>query len=114
MIDVVIRIRFIVYFYELLFVFGFMFIFLVVLWLRIYNVRILIKIWLDNGEEFCGGSERKLKEWNKMLLFLGVELNFILLKVKYLMGIIENLYRVDDEYFLMIYVERCKIKDEFI
>ncbi|ADQ39698.1 Integrase catalytic region [Caldicellulosiruptor acetigenus I77R1B] len=114
MIDVATRTRFTAYSYELSSAFGFMFISLVALWLRTHNVRTPIKIRLDNGEEFCGGSERKLKEWNKMLSFLGVELNPIPPKAKHLMGIIENSHRADDEYFLMIHAERCKTKDEFI
>lgn len=90
MIDVATRTRFTAYSYELSSVFGFMFISLVALWLRTHNVRTPIKIRLDNGEEFCGGSERKLKEWNEMLSFLDVELNPIPPKAKHLMGIIEN------------------------
>ncbi|ABP66564.1 transposase [Caldicellulosiruptor saccharolyticus DSM 8903] len=113
-IDVATRTRFTAYSYELSSAFGFMFISLVALWLRTHNVRNIIKIRLDNGAEFCGGSERKLKQWNEMLSFLGVELNPIPPKAKHLMGIIENSHRADDEYFLMIHAERCKTKDEFI
>jgi len=90
MIDVATRTRFTAYSYELSSTFGFMFISLVALWLRTHNVRNPIKIRFDNGEEFCGGSERKLKEWNKMFSILGVELNPIPPRAKRLMGVIEN------------------------
>ena len=89
-IDIATRARFTAYSYELSSAFGFMFISLVALWLRTHNVRNPIKIRLDNGEEFCGGSERKLKEWNEMFSILGVELNLISPKAKHLMGVIEN------------------------
>lgn len=63
--------------------------------------------------EFCVRSKRKVEEWNEMLLFWEVELSPIPPKAKHLMGIIENSPRADDEYFLMIYAERCKSKGEF-
>lgn len=113
-IDVATRTRFTAYSYDLNSTFGFMFITLVALWLRAHNVRGQIKIRLDNGMEFCGGSQRKLNEWNNMLSYLGVELNPIPPKAKHLMGIIENSHRADDEYFLIIHAERCKTKEEFM
>ncbi len=62
MIDVATRTKFTAYSYELSSTFGFMLISLVALWLRTHNVRNLIKVRLDNEEEFCRGSEKKLKE----------------------------------------------------
>ncbi len=44
------------------------------LWLRAHNVRHKISIRVDNGEEFCLGSERKLREWNSILSMFDVEL----------------------------------------
>lgn len=64
--------------------------------------------------EFCGGNQRKLNKWNDMLSYLEVELNPIPPKAKHMMGIIENSHRADEEYFLMIHVERCKTKEGFI
>jgi len=113
-IDIATRTRFTAYSYELSSTFGFMFIGFVALWLRTHNVRNLIKIRLDNGQEFCGGSAKKLEEWNKALSPLGVVLSPIPPKAKHLMGVIENSHRADDEYFLMIHAERCTTKEEFI
>jgi len=61
-IDVKTRTRFTAYSYELNSTFGFFFIIFVVLWLRAHNVRHKISIRVDNGEEFCLGSERKLRD----------------------------------------------------
>ena len=113
-IDIRTRARFTAYSYELSSAFGFIFIVLVALWLRTHNVRNPIKIRVDNGQEFCGGSQKKLEEWNKTLSHFGVLLSPIPSKAKHLMGVIENSHRADDEYFLMIHAERCKSKDQFI
>jgi len=48
-----------------------------------------------------------------MLSALGVTLSPIP-PAKHLMAIVENSYRADDEYFLMIHAERCKNKDVFL
>jgi len=113
-IDAKTRIRFTAYSYERNSTFGFSFILFVVLWLRVHNVRHKINIRLDNGEEFCSGSERKLREWNELLSFLNVELKPIPPGAKHLMGIIENSHRQDDEYFLGIHAERCRNEAEFL
>ncbi|ODN29644.1 transposase, partial [Fervidobacterium thailandense] len=107
MIDVATRTRFTAYSYELNSTFGFMFISIVALWLRVHNVRGRMKIRMDNGMEFCGGSERKLNEWNEIFEKLDLQLSPIPPKAKHLMGVIENTHRADDEYFLMIHAERC-------
>lgn len=53
--DMATRARFTAYSYELSATFGFMFISLVLLWLRAHNVRGPIRIRLDNGADFVGG-----------------------------------------------------------
>ncbi len=112
--DIGTRTRFTAYSYELGSVFGLMFVVFSVLWLRAHNVRGLIKIRMDNGAEFCGGSERKLKQWNMMLSLLGVRLETIPPGAKHLMAVVENSHRDDDEYFLMIHAERCMNAKTFI
>lgn len=67
-----------------------------------------------NLDEFCAGSERKLGEWNRYLGLLDVELRPISPGAKYLLGIVENSHRADDEYFLGIHAERCKNEKEFL
>ncbi len=114
LIDIGTRARFTAYSYELGSVFGFMFIVFAVLWLRAHNVRGIIKIRMDNGAEFCGGSERKLRQWNMMLSLLGVRLEVIPPGAKHLMAVVENSHRDDDEYFLMIHAERCKNTKTFL
>ena len=113
-IDCCTRARFTAYSYELNSTFGFSFIVFVILWLRAHNVRGRIRIRLDNGGEFCMGSERKLREWNDYLEMLGVELDPIPKGAKHLLGIVENSHRQDDEYFLGIHAERCRNKEEFL
>lgn len=112
--DIGTRTRFTAYSYELSSVFGLMFIVFAVLWLRAHNVRGIIKIRMDNGMEFCGGSERKLRQWNMILSLLGVRLEAIPLGAKHLMAVVENSHRDDDEYFLMIHAERCNNTKTFL
>ncbi len=73
-----------------------------------------MKIRMDNGMEFCAGSERKLNEWNEIFEKLDLQLSPIPPRAKHLMGVIENSHRADDEYFLMNHAERCKNKVEFL
>lgn len=113
MIDIATRTRFTAYSYELASVYGFIFTVAVVLWLRAHGVREEIRIRLDNGSEFCGGSERKLKEWNEALKVLGVALEPIPAGEKRLLSVVENSHRADDEYFLMIHAERSEVRRSF-
>ncbi|RLA78877.1 MAG: hypothetical protein DRG36_05720 [Deltaproteobacteria bacterium] len=52
--DVATRARFTAYSYELSSTFGFLFLNLVLLWLRAHGVHTTLRIRLDNGGEFCG------------------------------------------------------------
>ena len=79
----------------------------VLLWLRAHNIRGSISIRVDNGSEFCGGSPRKLQNWNNRLELLGAMLKPIPSGAKHLLALVENAHRADDEYFLMIHAERC-------
>jgi transposase len=114
LIDAATRTRFTAYSYELGSVYGFMFIVFTVLWLRAHNVRGVIKIRLDNGGEFCGGSQQKLNEWNRILSFIGAILQPIPPGAKHLMALVENSHRADDEYFLMVHAERCQDSKMFL
>ena len=60
MMDAATRTRFTAYSYELSAAFGFLFIMVVLVWLRAHGVRDPVRIRLDNGAEFCGGSAKKL------------------------------------------------------
>jgi len=113
-IDVATRIRFTAYSHELASVFGMMFISLVLLWLRAHNVRTSIRIRLDNGSEFCGGSQRKLDHWNEYLSWFDASLDPIPPGAKHLQAIVENSHRADDECFLMIHPERCQSTAQFL
>jgi hypothetical protein len=101
------RTRFTAYSHELSATYGFMFIMLVLLWLRAHGVRDKVRIRLDNGLEFCAGSQKKLDEWNKSLSVFGVTLDPIPPGAKRLLALVENAHRSDDEYFLMIHAGRC-------
>ncbi|KYC45193.1 MAG: Bacterial regulatory protein, Fis family [Candidatus Methanofastidiosum methylothiophilum] len=107
MIDIATRARFTAYSYELNATYGYAFIVFCMLWLRAHNVRNKIRIRMDNGMEFCGGSAKKLSQWNDDLSRLNVELYTIPPGAKHLMGVIENSHRFDDEYFFIIHTERC-------
>jgi transposase len=107
LIDIGTRARFTAYSYELSSTYGYMFIVFCVLWLRAHNVRNKIRIRMDNGGEFCGGSDKKLNMWNSSLSNLDVELYTIPPGAKHLMGVVENSHRADDEFFLIPHIERC-------
>lgn len=107
LIDACTRSRFTAYSHELSATFGFMFILFSTLWLRAHNVRNPIRIRMDNGSEFCRGSEKKLSEWNSNFSHLDVSLHPIPPGAKYLNALVENSHRADDEYFLIIHAERC-------
>jgi len=113
-IDVATRIRFTAYSHELSAVFGMTFLSLVLLWLRAHNVRTSVHIRLDNGSEFCGGSQRKLDQWNKYLSWFDASLDPIPPGAKHLQAIVENSHRADDECFLMIHAERCQSTAQFL
>jgi hypothetical protein len=107
LIDIGTRTRFTAYSYELSSTYGYMFIVYCVLWLRAHNVRNKIRIRMDNGSEFCGGSDKKLKMWNESLSNIDVELYTIPPGAKHLMAVVENSHRADDEFFLIPYIEKC-------
>ena len=113
-IDVSTRIRFTAYSHDLSAVFAIMFLSLVLLWLRAHNVRGVIRIRLDNGAEFCMGSQRKLDQWNEYLSWFNAVLDPIPPGAKHLQAIVENSHRADDEYFLMIHAERCRTTAQFL
>ncbi len=113
-IDVATRIRFNAYSHELSAVFGMMFLSLVLLWLRGHNVRTSVRIRLDNGSEFCGGSQRKLDQCNEYLSWFDASLDPIPPGAKHLQAIVENSHRADDECFLMIHAERCQSTAQFL
>jgi len=114
LVDVATRARFTAYSYELTSSFGLLFIVLCGLWMRAHNVRGPIRIRLDNGHEWCGGSERKLKDWNEKLKPLHIELDPIEKGAKWQLGVIEATHRADDEWFLLPYAERCKNPAQFL
>lgn len=113
-VDVGTRARFTAYSHSLSSVYGFSFVTMVLLWLRGHNVRGEISIRVDNGAEFCGGSEQKLEEWNSLLGLLGAELKPIPPGAKHLQAIVENSHRKDDESFLAIHPVRCKDTPAFL
>ena len=114
LIDVATRLRFTAYSYRPNSSFGFLFIVLCMLWLRMHNVRTEAEIRVDNGSEFCGGSKRKLESWNRELGVLGCRLSPIPPGAKHLQGIIENSHRRDDEEFLIPFVERVNNTYQFL
>lgn len=113
-IDAKTRMRFTAYSWELNSTFGLMFVLMVVMWLRLHNKRGRIRIRVDNGSEFFNGSERKKKEWNRILGLFEAEIYNIPPGAKQLMGIVENSHRVDDESFLIVHGGRSRSAREFL
>jgi len=114
LIDVATRIRFLAYSFRLNSTYGYIFISFCLWWLRMHNVRGEIEIRVDNGAEFCGGSERKLRDWNKDFGIWGCELKPIPPRASYLQAIVENSHLRDDEEFFIPYLERIGNIAQFI
>ena len=114
LVDVATRIRFTAYSYSLNSTYGYLFILFCILWLRAHNVRTKIEIRLDNGSEFCSGSEKKLKEWNCRFWGLGCRLNPIPPGAKHLQAIVENTHRRDDEEFFLPFMEKITSTYQFL
>ena len=113
-IDVVTKTRFTAYSHELSASFGWMFMLIVVNWLRAHGIRHHINIQGDNGSEFCSGSKSKERDLNNILNSLGASFTSIPAGKKYLQGIVENSHRHDDEQFLSIHPIRCRSINGFI
>jgi len=114
LIDASTRTRFLAYSYTLSAAFGFLFLVLVLSWVRAHNARSPIRVRVDNGQEFCSGSEAKLKEWNRRLAAFTTVLDPIPPGAKHLMALVENAHRNDDEDFLMVHAERCAHTYQFL
>ena len=113
-IDAATRTRFMAYSHELSATFGFLFVSLVLLWLRAHNVRCHIHIQADNGMEFCAGSSKKEALWNEQLSFFDASFSSIPAGKHYFQALVENSHRHDDEQFLSIHPIRCNTDDQFI
>jgi len=114
MIDVKTRIKFTAYSYSLNSSYGFLFIAIALMWIRMHGVNWGISIRLDNGSEFCGGSERKRKGWEEKLKFLNVKLRPITPGHPYMNGIVESYHRLCDEYFLIPHIGSTRDVREFM
>lgn len=114
LIDAATRIRFTAYSHELSATFGWLFMLIVVHWLRAHGIRHHIHIQGDNGTEFCMGSKRKERELNDLLNPLGASFNSIPAGKKYLQALVENSHRHDDEQFFSIHPARCRTDKGFI
>jgi putative transposase len=112
--DAATRTRFLAYSYTLNAAFGFLFLVIVLSWLKAHNVRTRMRIRVDNGAEFCSGSQAKLRDWNARLAVLGASLDPIPPGASHLQGLVENAHRIDDECFLMVHAERCAHTYQFL
>jgi putative transposase len=113
-IDAATRIRFTAYSHELSATFGWIFIFIVINWLRTHGVRHGIHIQADNGTEFCSSSKQKEETLNALLKPMNASFTSIPAGKKYLQGIVENSHRHDDEQFLAIHPVRVRSDAGFI
>ena len=113
-IDAATRIRFTAYSHELSATFGWLFIFIVMHWLRAHGVRHHVHIQADNGSEFCSSSKQKEETLNDLLKPMNASFTSIPAGKKYLQGIVENSHRHDDEQFLSIHPTRVRSTPGFI
>lgn len=113
-IDAATRIRFTAYSHELSATFGWLFMLIVIHWLRAHGIRHHIHIQGDNGMELCAASKTKEQELNNLLNPLGASFTSIPAGKKYLQALVENSHRHDDEQFLSIHPIRCRNDHSFI
>ena len=113
-IDAATRIRFTAYSHELSAAYGWLFIVIVLNWLRMHGINHHIHIQADNGAEFCSGSKKKEIVLNEFIAPMDASFTSIPAGKKYLQGIVENSHRHDDEQFLSIHPIRVRTTDGFI
>ena len=113
-IDAATRTRFTAYSYSLNSTFGFIFIMLVIAWIKTHNINHRIHIQVDNGSEFYSGSKRKEKEWNDIFNMFNAYISSIPPGAKHLQALVENSHLKDDQYFLSIHPIRCDFSKQFI
>jgi len=106
-IDAKSRVRFIAYSHERNSTFGFHFLLFVVSFLRtqkLVNPEVEIKLGMDNGFEFCRGSEKKEAEWNSYFALLGTQVYSYNPHFDVRKNLIERSHLSDDQEF---FVPRC-------
>lgn len=113
-IDAATRIRFTAYSHELSATFGWLFILIVIHWLRVHGICHHIHIQGDNGSELCSGSKKKEEILNELLNTMDASFTSIPAGKKYLQAIVENSHRHDDEQFLSIHPRRVRSDSGFI
>jgi hypothetical protein len=93
------RFRFLAYSYGLNAEFGFRFLLFTLLYIRyaLHNEDIHITTGVDNGLEFCRGSQRKLEEWNRHLKVLNAHLYQYEPYFDIRKNLLERSHRSDDE-----------------
>lgn len=104
-IDAKSRFRFIAYSYNLTSEFGFKFLLSTIQFIRAVtnNKQQHITVFADNGQEFCGGSKRKEKEWNNILKLTNSHLESYHEGHDVRKNLIERSHKTDDSDF---YVSR--------
>jgi len=93
------RFRFLAYSYGINAEFGFRFLLFTLLYIRfaLHNEEVYITTGVDNGLEFCHGSQRKLEEWNRHLSVLNAHLYQYEPYFDIRKNLLERSHRSDDE-----------------
>ena len=102
-IDAKTRVRFVAYSYNINSEFGFKFLLFVISFIRFsfLNIEAKIVVGMDNGTEFCAGSEKKLKEWNSVLELLNASAYQYHPRFDVRKNLVERSHLMDDRYFLI-------------
>ncbi len=103
LIDAKTRVRFVAYSYNINSEFGLKFLLFVICFIRFTfnNWETEIVVGMDNGLEFCRGSETKLAEWNQILLLLNTRAYQYSPYFDVRKNLVERSHRVDDTHFLV-------------
>jgi transposase-like protein len=115
LIDVRSRFRFIGYSYELNAEFGFRFLLFCIQYLRsvLPGYTPQIEIGVDNGTEFCAGSQRKEQEWNEVLAQVQAHLYSYEPRFDIRKNLIERSHLTDDEELYIPRGSRMGTRDQF-
>ena len=113
-IDVASRSRFIAYSCSKSSTLGLQFLIYVISHLRYHSIRCHIRLHTDGGVEFFSGSEKKMREWNKLLIELDAEIDCYNPNWDIKKNLIERSHRSDDEEFLIPFGDVMTTKKKFM
>lgn len=113
-VDAKTKTRFLAYSHNLGREYGWLFMGLVLTWLRSNGITTPVRFQADNGAEFCEGSARLEAELNNLLNPWQASFGSIPVGKKWRQGIVERSHRTDDEEFYRPHLDRIHCVNGFL